>query len=478
MVRSSIQSTRTELNHHQPCTPVVLKTGAGSLLPPRKATAILVTTVNRQQLSLARKPCDYVHGQMAAGAGVVGFAAACVVCLCWLPHPAPRHHYLLWFLGLTVTPMIGLDLLVNRVHRRASTGLTGMAAPVAWGRCLVKCLGLLAALLTLGVIYRIIPEYRKPFYRPCWQALQTVALPALPLVLAYIVWIDRRMAAPQDAYWHAGLVALGRWREIDGHYLGCHAASWAVKGFFLPLMLAGGAQNLETLVDRGLDGYSFDALYVTGLNLLLALDVVYGALGYLLTLRLLDAHVRSVEPTAAGWVAALCCYPPFAPLLQGAWLNYRGTIGWQECGPWSRNPVFYVSWGFAILMLHGIYVWSTCSFGCRFSNLTNRGIVVDGPYRYLKHPAYVSKNLAWWLMYVPFAAFGTWQETIHACLLLGVTNCIYAARAWTEERHLSSDPSYLAYRHWIKVHGLVARLGARLHQAGKFLAQRTASSPR
>ena len=38
----------------------------------------------------------------------------------------------------------------------------------------------------------------------------------------------------------------------------------------------------------------------------------------------------------------------------------------------------------------------------RFSNLTHRGIITNGPYRYSKHPAYLAKNLSWWLVSMPF----------------------------------------------------------------------------
>ena len=109
-------------------------------------------------------------------------------------------------------------------------------------------------------------------------------------------------------------------------------------------------------------------------------------------------------------------------------------------------------------MLLSIYTWSTCSFGCRFSNLTNRGIVVDGPYRYVKHPAYLSKNISWWMMAVPFVGHVGWRATLVACLSLLVTNLIYVIRALTEERHLMRDPAYVAYVHWIEQHGLWAHL--------------------
>ncbi len=52
--------------------------------------------------------------------------------------------------------------------------------------------------------------------------------------------------------------------------------------------------------------------------------------------------------------------------------------------------------------LTAIYAWATLAFGIRFSNLTYRGVLTNGPYRFTRHPAYVSKNLFWWLSVLPF----------------------------------------------------------------------------
>ena len=46
-------------------------------------------------------------------------------------------------------------------------------------------------------------------------------------------------------------------------------------------------------------------------ELLFVIDVQIGTVGYLLTMRPLDAHIRSGNPYLAGWLAALMCYPPF-----------------------------------------------------------------------------------------------------------------------------------------------------------------------
>ncbi len=106
-----------------------------------------------------------------------------------------------------------------------------------------------------------------------------------------------------------------------------------------------------------------------------------------------------------------------------------------------------------------IYSLSTVAFGLRFSNLTHRGIITGGPYRFTKHPAYLSKNLSWWLISVPFVAGADWPTALRHCVLLLLLNGVYFLRARTEEWHLSRDPAYVAYALWINEHGWLRLLG-------------------
>jgi protein-S-isoprenylcysteine O-methyltransferase Ste14 len=125
-----------------------------------------------------------------------------------------------------------------------------------------------------------------------------------------------------------------------------------------------------------------------------------------------------------------------------------------------------VAWGCAILACVAVYAWATISFGVRFSNLSHRGVITSGPYRWLRHPAYVAKNVSWWLIAVPFFYEGSPVTAVRGCLLLLGLNGVYALRAWTEERHLAQDPTYRAYQAWIDDHGLAAKLRRGLRRAG------------
>ena len=173
------------------------------------------------------------------------------------------------------------------------------------------------------------------------------------------------------------------------------------------------------------------------------IDCGWALIGYGLESRWLGNKTRSVEPTALGWAAALSCYPPFNNSL-GTYLPLENGKQWitgEDTQLWLRG---------LIVLLFFVYAAATVAFGFKFSNLTNRGIVSRGPYRLIRHPAYVCKCTAWWLEHMPTM---TLTKAFFLSLLCGV----YALRAWTEERHLSRDPDYLAYKKkvpWVIIPGV------------------------
>lgn len=167
-------------------------------------------------------------------------------------------------------------------------------------------------------------------------------------------------------------------------------------------------------------------------DLIFAVDCGWALFGYSTESRWLGNKTRSVEPTAFGWLVCLACYPPYN--------NVLGTYLPLENGPsivTSDNALLALR--AATVGLFAIYAAATVAFGVRFSNLTNRGIVSRGPYRFVRHPAYLCKCSAWWLEHIPTL---TLTKAFFLSLLCGV----YALRAWTEERHLSADPDYVAYK--------------------------------
>lgn len=355
-------------------------------------------------------------------------------------------------------PMMLVDCLAFRVYRSGIGRYRGKRRD--YRRIAVKLIGLYAAFALIALGYWLFPEYAGRFYEPYFYVLGDIWPWLVVLAVPYFLWLDPRMQAPVDGCWHAGMAVLGRWRSVDPEPLWQFARSWLIKAFFLPLMFVLLTRSvsfvLREIGNGALSGQAgwFGLLF----ELTFTVDLVFVCVGYALTFRILNSHIRSAEPSLLGWAVTLACYQPFWGLINGQFLAYDDDgFGWRN---WlsDSEPLIGV-WAAAILGLSAFYAWASVAFGLRFSNLTHRGIITAGPYRVTKHPAYIAKNASWWLIAVPFIAAGPWHEALRHCLLLLLVNVLYYLRARTEERHLAQDPVYVQYAFWMEDNGWLRKLG-------------------
>lgn len=413
-----------------------------------------------------RLPTSDVKIPRSATSAAVAFSglAAFLLMLMILKAWQPFDQIALAMLSVMAATACGVfvpDMLFQRIYRLA---LTRANPDYSWSRSATKLIGLFAAVGLIGLAYQVFPEYHGSFYTPYWALLTYIAIPWLLLAGPYVFWLDARMAEPNDGLWHLGRLCLGKWQDANRQMALTVIMGWVVKGFFLPLMFVYACNDLQHFLRLDMqliDSFKlfFDFLFF----FLFFIDVGIVSMGYLCTSRLLDTHIRSVEPTTLGWLAAIVCYEPFWSLIGRQYLAYGNQYPW---GAWLQgSPFLYVVWGSLILGLVFVYVWATVSFGARFSNLTHRGIITHGPYRWTKHPAYLAKNLSWWMIAVPFLPNGEPWHAVSACILLLMLNGIYWVRARTEEAHLMRDPQYQAYAAWIARHGLFATLNRHLGSA-------------
>jgi protein-S-isoprenylcysteine O-methyltransferase Ste14 len=359
-----------------------------------------------------------------------------------------------------IATIAAYELFVARVYLRPSAGLTSRAVrPLSVARVALR-LGALASIYAgIGLLYWLLPEYHGVFYEPFWSLLGTLAPYVLVAAPFYFAWMDRHQRDIDDAYltW-ARLLFRGErpsnWRPVREMMAG-----WMVKAFFLPLMivyLSTNADHLNASLLTALNAPFSIATFSFTYELAFAMDLMFATVGYLCTLRILDSHVRTAEPTTLGWLVAIICYQPFWALISSQYMHYEGSVFWDK---WLMSvPVLRIVWGSTILALVLCYALTTISFGLRFSNLTNRGIITSGPYRFTKHPAYITKNLSYWMVSVPFIEPLGWRIAVMHCAALVGVNLLYFMRAKTEERHLMNDPEYRAYAEWIARNGLVAKL--------------------
>ena len=256
----------------------------------------------------------------------------------------------------------------------------------------------------------------------------------------------------------AGLWAT--WLAIAIFY--CVARAWAVKGFFLAFMVSIVPGNFSSVVEWRIADALANPIALAGflIAVMFMIDVCLATVGYILTFKPLDSHIRTANPYLAGWLAALICYPPFVLMGGGGPLDYHA--GGAEWDYWTQGSTT-LQWllGGWLVLLTAIYAWATMAFGLRFSNLTHRGILTHGPYRWTRHPAYLSKNLFWWFSALPFRSVsGSITDIVRNCAMLGLTNAVYYWRARTEEQHLSADPDYRAYSDWMERNAPVPRFFA------------------
>lgn len=439
-------------------------------------------------MSSASTPAKHLPASdVSAGVGWTGLAALLVwlmVCRNWAlvadrlalpgPHaPMSGPYAAVATLFVTGTAMALWSIFVDKVHLRPSTGIDwklGRSSAESLDLSITKLAGLWATWALIGAFYCIGRWYWDGQYLFAMEVLGSAALPLFLLSIPYVLWLDRKLIEPRDQAWHFGALLIGR-EAWDAEAVKKHGRAWAIKAFFGAFMISilpgGFAQVVEADFAASLhDPVALGSILIA---LLFLIDVQIGTVGYIFTFRPLDAHIRSGNPLLAGWVAALMCYPPFVWGTMGRAdvLGYEvNTAGWAY---WLGGyPALLWVWAGLMVFLTAVYAWATFAFGLRFSNLTYRGVLTNGPYRFTRHPAYLSKNLFWWTSTLPFLVTShALTDMVRNTVLLGVVSGIYYWRARTEEAHLlAEDAKYRAYHAWMAQNAPITRglskLGSRL----------------
>ncbi len=370
-------------------------------------------------------------------------------------------------LVFSAAPMVAWSLIVEKVHRRASTGIDwNHKRPLSTviDISITKLAGLWATWALIGFLYCIARWYWQGQYAVSMRVLGWAAVPLFIASIPYVLWLDRVLVNPRDASWHFGAWLIGR-EPHEPAQIGIHLRAWAVKGFFTAFMISIVPAGFYDLVQRDWGGIWADPVAICALLVLMmfVVDAQIGTVGYILTCKPLDAQIRSANPYLAGWLAALLCYPPFQLMGDGGPLFYgSNTADWAF---WMQGQQALL-WGWAamLIFLTGVYAWATVAFGIRFSNLTYRGVLTNGPYRFTRHPAYLSKNLFWWLATLPFLVTShSLTDGLRNTVCLAGVSAIYFWRARTEEKHLmAEDVKYREYHAWMERGPTITRFLARL----------------
>jgi protein-S-isoprenylcysteine O-methyltransferase Ste14 len=210
-----------------------------------------------------------------------------------------------------------------------------------------------------------------------------------------------------------------------------------VKLFFVPLLVSWVINNtIHQINITKMINWNLHLVNAYLVALFIYVDTAVFCFGYLFEFRFLKNEIKSVEPTILGWLVCLWCYPPFN-LFSFKIFDYQLISITQQYPTWINVLMTCL-----ITFLWGIFAWASVALGFKASNLTNRGIVRTGPYRYVRHPAYAAKVLIWYIQGIFFGQY-------FIGIMLGFT-LIYILRAWTEERHLLRDPDYVEYKQIVR----------------------------
>ena len=397
----------------------------------------------------------------------------------------PGFHASLFVLGIIAIIMLLVELLnrifIDKTNRRSffslAPELTDRKIIAFFIKCLSDYFFELFILTVFLFLYHFVSEYgfqnRSPYYAPWFVVFHKLYLMFLIMGLPYI-FLTRALQhdTKRDAkgYAHLPMTVVHRFFDIisnrepkrqltEGNKIAMRGI--LVKAFFLPLMtvffcdqfphLVENCKFLRSRIADVLDGtisldnaLTINDLYNVFFSLIFSIDVALAWSGYLVSSRWLKNDMQSVEPTFFGWFVALVCYPPFQKIT-GVVFPVPGEKAFFAM-PWETVVSIM-----AVLSLcsYFLYLSATVVFGLRFSNLTHRGIIQTGPYRFVRHPAYAAKNLSWWLVMFPYTLFSIFYEgqTGNFIFIFGLCllSYIYYLRAVTEEKHLICDPIYRKY---------------------------------
>jgi protein-S-isoprenylcysteine O-methyltransferase Ste14 len=345
-----------------------------------------------------------------------------------------------------------------------------------WQRCLCSYAASMAVILAGVYFYTALSPYYAALYRLSWRPMLAGHVSPVTIDLALALWFFTALYAVALLPYYA--VRRGRWsnawtwlsylgRQCRRRLAGQRRQSASeperqamlcllLKFIFIPFCIHGLVAYLaytndqllgmaELLNAQDLFGLYNSHLHAFLLNLIFLVDFFPFVVGYLVQARLLDNDVVSVDASAGGWLACLVCYPPFNVAMVA-------LLPWQVVELAPMYPTFSAT---AHLLVNGMllaffacYAWASVSLGFKCSNLMHRGIVRRGLYRWIRHPAYLFKNLAWWTGALPLL-IGLAQTSAKGFLwtvfCIGGWSALYGLRALCEERHLSCHADYREY---------------------------------
>ncbi len=325
----------------------------------------------------------------------------------------------------------------------------------------LKWVGSMAGLGVTLFGWWLLREYQRDQYAPLFKVLPD-ALLYVPIVVFVMHLVTEWRLGPSDGDGKdLGLFVLLRWKDVNGQGVRDELLTWFIKGFFFSINFCELPKTIAMIRGRESEIVNLPWAQMQPMIVLIIYGYIVAAIlpGYLFSARIFGTHVRRIAHSWFAYTVTLACYSPFMMGVFTRWFNYHPfnpEPDWNK--PWvsqfSQDITMLYVLGVMILVFEVFHYWGEGIFGIRSSNLTNRGIITAGPYRYCKHPVYVAKCASWLLMWLPFMTGDTAMDCLRQTLSYVGVCVVFGARAWAEERILAEDPVYVAYALWVEQHGL------------------------
>jgi protein-S-isoprenylcysteine O-methyltransferase Ste14 len=335
----------------------------------------------------------------------------------------------------------------------------------------IKFLGVLLGTAFIFTAFWLFPEYHSyKYFAYIEEAVPIFLVFFLPVSFLGILAAELFVGTEKDAEYFFGKLFFLDLENINWGKVKTGILEWVIRLFFLTLNFLAAVLLISNFrlgnpLTLGVD-FLTSVLSILGILYLLIIFTILP--GYIFSSRLINTQVKKIDLTMLGWMATFVCYPPFFDLLGKEYLNYTGVVmqntgqqAWYYFGspvPIFGVPIFLYLLAFIIIISEIIHLWGESTMNIHSSNLTNRGIVTGGPYKFTKHPVYVSKCVGWFFIALPFLSGENILDSLRITVLFFGVVGLYMLRAYSEEKLLATDLNYVKYALWIDENGLFSFL--------------------
>lgn len=337
-------------------------------------------------------------------------------------------------------------------------------------RTMTKFLGVLVGIIAIYFAIWLFPEYKNAarieFITQATLPFLAFIVPASFIVIFATEYI---LGEKRDGTYQFGLLARLQIREIDWNVFFDGVLEWLVRCIFLLINFFSASVLLSRLRATGVPdlGNSF-ADFVLAIDTLIFTVIIFSILpGYIFASRLIGTEVKKVDRTWFGWLITLSSYPPLYAAVSAGWLRYiptpeqSGITGgiplWSQIA--SGHPYVLYILGALIIFMALFHLWGEALLGIRSANLSMRGIITTGAFRFTKHPVYVSKCFQWGFLYLPFLNAIGFLDSFRLGILFLLMCAVFAGRALAEEKLLSEDKDYVKYALYMDDKSIFALVG-------------------